>query len=225
MRKYWLFFIVIAAVLLTSCGGRQPTAAEILAQSAETMTQVDSLKFYIERQGEPVQINVGMGVASVVSADGVYRAPDNVYAVAKVELSGAVAEAEVLWITDGIYLTFPPFLNDFTPIDLSEIFDAAEIFSDAEGIPYVLRDVLSEAELVGEEDVEGITTYHITGTAEGEELGGLVGGVVAPGTATVDVWIDKETSEVARITLSEADGNGWLLDFYDYGEPVEIPTP
>jgi len=225
MRKYWPFWVVVIAMLMASCTGKQPTAAELLAQSAETMTQVDSLKFYIERQGEPVQINVGMAVASVVGADGVYRAPDNVHAIAKVDLSGAVAEAEVLWITDGIYLKFPPLLSNFTPIDLGETFNAARIFSAAEGIPFVLSEVLTEAELVGEEDVEGIATYHITGTAEGEELGGLVGGAVAPGTATVDVWIDKETSEVVRITLAESDGNGWLLDLYDYGEPVEIPTP
>lgn len=225
MRKYWLFFVVIIAMLLASCTGGQPTAAELLVQSAETMSQVDSLQFYIERQGEPVQINVGLASVSVVGADGVYQAPDNVHATVTVELSGAVAEAEVLWITDGIYLKFPPLLNDFSPQDLGETFNAAEIFSAAEGIPFVLREVLSEAELVGEEDVEGIATYHITGTAEGEELGGLVGGAVAPGTATVDVWIDKETSEVVRITLNEADGNGWLLDFYGYGEAVEIPTP
>ncbi len=225
MRKYWLLFVVITALLLASCAGNQPTAAEILAQSADTMAQVDSLKFYIERQGEPIQIKVGIAAASVVGADGVYQAPDNVHAIAKVELGGSVAEAEVLWITDGIYLKFPPLLSKFTPVDLGETFNAAMIFSESEGIPFVLREVLSEAELVGEEDVDGIATYHIAGTAEGEELGGLVGGGVAPGTAAVDVWIDKETSEVVRITLEEADGNGWLLDCYGYGEAVEIPTP
>lgn len=132
----------------------------------------------------------------------------------------AVTDAEVLWVTEGIFLRLPPLVAD-----MGEAFDAAQIFSADSGIPYVLVEVLNDPSLVGEEDIEGVPTYHITAQASGEDLRGLVGGAVAPGDAAVDLWVDTATSEVVRVAVAESDGNGWQLDLFGYGEPVDIPTP
>ncbi len=92
------------------------------------------------------------------------------------------------------------------------------------GIPAILR-ALENPTLVGEEDVDGVTAYHITAATDGEMISGLVGGAVQPGPATLDLWIAKDTMYVIRITIAEEGENGWLVDFFGYNEPVEIPTP
>lgn len=74
MRRAALYLGIVLGLLLAGCSGGQPTAEDILAQSAilrrSTMTEVDSLQFLIERQGSPVEIDTGLATAAFSSAEG-----------------------------------------------------------------------------------------------------------------------------------------------------------
>jgi len=216
--------VVLALMVLTACGGGGLTPAQILANSAEAMKQVDTVQWAITRDGPPIQLDPTMGLTAL-SAEGAYQAPDSVYAVVKVQAGGMVAEAELLWTAEGVFFKLPPLKPSFAPIQLPAAFNPADIFSEEVGIPYVLTNVLTNPSLAGEEDIDGTKTYHITARAEGQDLSGLVGGAVAEGTATVDLWINKSTSQIVRAVVTEADGSSWTLDLFGYGEAVEIPTP
>lgn len=221
MKKQW-WLLVLVALLLAACGGGDLSVEEILQESAATMSNTESVSFIIERIGEPVLLDPTLG-ASMVGAEGVYRAPDSAYAVVKVEAGSIVAEAEVLWIPDGVYFKLPPLLPDYTPLNIGDTFSISSIFSSDSGIPAVFTN-LTAPELVGEEDIDGIATYHITATEDSENISSIVGGAVVSGEVTVDIYIDKKTGEVVRLSVLEADGNSWVIDFFDYGQPVEIPA-
>ena len=223
-RTIILLSVLGSALMLAACGGGAPATEVLLLQAADAMGEVETLQFVLERTGEAVMIDPDTGL-SMLGANGVYRAPDSVYAVVTGEVMNMVVEAEVLWLADGIYFKLPPLLPDFTPIDLEATFDAANIFAADTGLPYVLTKELQGLKLVGEETIEEFNTYHITAQAEGQKLNTLVGPIVLSDMATVDVWIDKATGNVVRFQITEDDESGWLLDFFAFDEPVEIPSP
>ncbi len=219
-----LAMLIAALALLVGCGGGQLTAADILTQSADAMAGIDSVQFAIERQGEGLSISLTptMNVL-LLGATGGYQAPDSATAAVRVNAAGMVAEAEMLWQGGETFYKLPPLVAAFTPVELTG-FSISDIFNAEVGIPAILR-ALENPTLVGEEDVDGVTAYHITAATDGEMISGLVGGAVQPGPATLDLWIAKDTMYVIRITIAEEGENGWLVDFFGYNEPVEIPTP
>jgi hypothetical protein len=224
MKRFQLLvFVVLAAAMLAACGGGPPTAQELLAGAADSIAQAESLQFTLEREGDPIPLEAMMN-AAVLSAEGAYQAPDSVHATVKVSAQGMIAEADVLWLPDGILFKLPPLIPEYMPIELEGAFDAAAIFDAEMGIPKILTS-FQTPRLVGEEDLDGVATYHVSAQADGSDLSNLVGGAVQPGPAAVDVWVDKKTGDVVRIAISEESGGKWLLDFFAFGEPVEIPVP
>lgn len=211
------------AVLVVGCQ-QAPTAEEVLNSASEKMASVSSLQFSLERQGDPAVIDLGLLQPGLVSAAGVYQSPDQVHATLRLDMGGSVSEGEVLWATDGTFAKLPPLMPNFTSFDLGDAFNAPGIFSAETGLPGILTQ-LENPTMVGEEDVDGVATYHVSGQANGENLTGLTGAPLAEGAATVDVWVAKDTNYVVRAQVTESDGNGWLLDFFGFDEPVEIPTP
>jgi hypothetical protein len=221
-RAILLAFALI--LLLAACVSKALSAEEILAQSASTMSEVETLQFSIEHQGDPAVIELGPGMSvTLLGAGGAYQAPDSAYATVKVELSGMVGEANVLWLPDGAYFKLPPLIAAYQPVDLGD-FDISNIFSGEGSISTVMTNLIDPV-LVGEENLEGTNTYHIQGEADGNLLKDLVAGAIQPASATLDIWIDKATMEVVRVVATESETGVWQIDFFAYGDPVEIPTP
>jgi hypothetical protein len=223
MKRINLVGIVMAALLLAACGAGKPGVEEVLAGASATMAAVDTLQFTLERVGDPVMLIPEQNIAAL-GADGMYRAPDEVYALLKIQIGGLVGEAEVVWNASGVYFKLPPLQPEYGPIDLEGTFNPTDIFDPAAGIPYILTDVLTGAKLGRDEDIDGVPCYHITAEAEGASISALIGGVALADTISVDLWIDKSTQEIVRITLTEADESSWIIDLYGYGEAVEIPA-
>lgn len=220
-----LVTVLLLALALAGCGGGKLTVDEILTQSAQTMRNAETLSFSIEHEGDPVEVQLSPEMAvSLISLLGAYQAPDSVTATVKIETGGMVTEAEVLWLGEDAYFKLPPFFPTYQPVDLGG-FNAGHIFQGEGSLPDIMSSRLIEPDLVSEEDLEGIPTYLIQAQADSTVLADLVGEALPPGTADVILWVDRKSMEVVRVVVSEADGNTWQIDFFDYGEPVEIPTP
>jgi hypothetical protein len=221
MKRFLLFFAAIV-LLLTAC---QPpvTAQSILEDASQNMTEAESVKFELTRIGEPVQASLGTTSIGVAGATGEYQAPDKVHAVVKATMGGLASEGDVLWIGDIVYFQHPFLSPEYTAIEV-EGFDAPGIFSATNGIPQVLK-TLTGAELGDTEDIDGVQAHHINATAPGSSLTAITGAPVAEGDVRLDIWIATETMQVVRVLISEENDNGWQLDFFDYGVPVEIPEP
>ncbi|NDJ51970.1 MAG: LppX_LprAFG lipoprotein [Chloroflexi bacterium] len=227
MKRHIILIAVLAvsALLLSACATEDPlTAEDVLAQSALRMSDIDTVQFALERQGAPVGLDLGAGTVNILGAVGSYQSPNQAVATIRVELSGLISEADVLWQGEDIFLQFPPLIPEFTPVELDATFDIAQLFAQDVGIPFVMTQALSETELVGTEDIEGVPSHHITAQADGESIAALVGGVLNPGDVDLDIWIDTQTFEVVRLLITEADESTWTVDLFSYDDAVEIPT-
>lgn len=220
--KRFVLFLVAMILLLTAC---QPpvTAQTVLDDASENMLAAETVKFELTRIGEPVQATLGTQSIGIAGATGEFQAPDKVHAVVKATMGGLASEGDVLWIGETVYFKHPFLSPDYAAIEV-EGFDAPGIFSADRGIPNVLK-TLQGAQLGESEDIDGVQAYHINATAPGQSLTAITGSAVASGDVRLDIWVSTETMQVVRVMISEENDNGWQLDFFDYGVPVEIPEP
>jgi hypothetical protein len=222
--------IAAGAVLLAACAGPTalpptptPAPEELLDRATQAMLTMNSAKFLVVRQGTPAVLDPATGI-TMTEATGQYQAPDRVSASIKVNLLGNVVEIQMLWLPEGNFVT-NPLTQAFEQAPAETGLDGADLFT-PEGMPGMLEEALQDVVLVGEEAIEGRQTYHLQGEADGASLASVTAGGLASGTDyPVDVWLDMVESHVVRIQISEPDGNGWLIDFYDIDEPVEIQAP
>lgn len=200
-----------------------PSPAQILARSADALLALDSARFRIEREGEPVVFDETTGMA-FISSDGEYQAPDRVHAKVKVNLYGNVLEIEMYWLPEGVFISNPlthGFLN--APADLG--IDAAALFS-ADGLPAVLKNGIEDPQLAGRETIEDVETIHITGRADGAVLAPLTAGALEGGTLyPVDIWVAAADYTPVRVRVTEPDGSGWLVDLYDFNADITVALP
>ena len=222
MKRIALLLAIVS--MLTACGPKAPNPVDLANESSTAMSGLKSVQFTITHEGDPIVVNPTLGVTTT-GGSGEYEAPDKVHATIKVTSGTTVSEAEILWIADKTYLKLPPFMPTFTAFAVPDSFNPSRLFNAEVGIPHVLSKELTDLALAGEEDLDGVPTYHLTAKAAGEAMSGLVGGTVKEGDANVDLWINKDTHQLARAKVTEADGSSWTVDFFGYNEPVDIPTP
>jgi hypothetical protein len=226
MKRVVSILLMMAAgmAVLTACA-KPITVEEILVKSSQAMGAVETVKFTIERQGDPASITLGEGVtAALISAIGEYASGDGHALVkADVPLLGPT-EADVLWVDEKGYFQALPVIPIYIEFSI-EGFSLTTIFTGHGSISHVLSDHLFSPTLVGEEDLEGTATYHVQGQVDSAELEDLTAGYIAEGTAILDFWIDKATFHVVRLVITEADGNGWQIDLYEYGADITIEAP
>ncbi|MBN1440050.1 MAG: LppX_LprAFG lipoprotein [Anaerolineales bacterium] len=200
-----------------------PSPAEILAQAGDAMLAMDSARFLLIREGEPVTLDPATGM-TFSEAAGDYQAPDRVRADVKVMLFGNVLQIEVYWLPEGTYLS-NPLTRQLVPASDGLGFDGASIFQ-ADGMPAVLRTGIQNPQRVGTEDIEGVAAIHIRGEADGAALAALTAGTLQSGTLyPVDVWVDAAAFVPARVHVAEPGGNGWRIDFYDIDAEIEVQLP
>jgi hypothetical protein len=157
-------------------------------------------------------------------AKGAYQAPDCMYVVAKAQGEDIITPMVLAWVAGDMLFELSTLKYGSIVSPLPAAFDPTDVFNAETGIPYMLTNVLTNPSLAGEESLNGVETYHITAQAEGQDLSRPVGGAVVQGTATVDLWINKRTSQLVRVIVTEADGNSWRLDLCCYGEIVQPLT-
>ncbi len=200
-----------------------PSPAEILAKAGYAMLRMDSARFTLVREGEPIVLEATTGM-SFNAASGEYQAPDRVHAVVKVGLMGSILEIEVYWLPEGVYIS-NPLTKKFEAVSGGLGFDGAAIFK-PDGMPGVLSSGIQNPKIAGREDIEGVQTIHITGEADGGVLAPLTAGALQPGTMyPVDVWVDQTSFYPVRVHITEPDGSGWQIDLYDFNTGIKVDLP
>jgi hypothetical protein len=199
-----------------------PTPADYLAMAGKVMAEIKSVQFSLSREGSPIIVEPSLG-ATLISATGSYRSPDEVHASVKADLAGNVLTVDMLWIPAGIFMT-NPLTGAFMKLTAEIPLDPVAIFDPEMGIAQILDQAINDPTVLGEEDIEGVASLHLTGKANPEEVS-----VLAPaglsGELFVDLWLDSNSYQVTRIKLTEESGDQTILDFFAYNEPVEIPSP
>jgi hypothetical protein len=216
---------VVAAALVfvaaAACAAPPPSPTAIAEQAAAKTAALKSVAFDLVRVGEPVLLDPGRGIFFSAAA-GEYQAPDRVRARVKVAAAGVVLTVDMLWLPGGFYSS-NPFTGALEKLTAPG-FDPAVLLRNE--IPTLLRSELRNVTLVGTEKIGSADAYHLRGEADGAKLRAFTGGIVVPGTHTVDLWIDVATSQIVRLVDTEPGGvAGWRLELSGADKPVEIKAP
>lgn len=230
MKKHIFVILFLFTWPLSACKSEPPqptptptpTPVEYLKQAAEAMAQIESVQFTLKREGTPVILDPALGL-QFVSSEGAYEAPDRVHASTKVELAGNILLLDMLWLPEGNYMS-NPLTGTYIPLSLDITLDPVALFDDKVGISHIMVERVKEPVEVGLETLEGVETRHLRGTADAERLQGLTLASLS-GTVTLDLWLDVMTSRIARVEITEENGDSTVLDFFAYDEPVTIPSP
>lgn len=225
---------VALVVALAACGGGEDLGGEKLEldavalqeRSAEAMGDVSSVRFGLARTGAPVFIDGAQSIA-LDNIDGRFSVPGSADALLGVTVAGslrtelgAIAIDEEVWLsnpTTGRFETLPPGFD----IDPSLFFDPEDGWR-----PLIAG--LTDVVLVGEEQRDDATRYHLTGTAPADRMQVITAGLVSGQDVELDLWLHPVTAEVTAVEFStEFDGevSDWVLELTEYGETFDISPP
>ena len=162
-------------------------AEQVLANSAEAMSEVESFAFDVT--GQLLVDSTDSEVRIPISYSGVSASPDSSQASLVVNVFFFSLQIDLVIIGDAVWTTNPQ----------TEVWEKAEPGSIALPNPALLMGggdtaALSDPVIVGPETLDGIETLHLTGTPQIEALSGL-----GDELASADVWIGAEDWLVYRI--------------------------
>lgn len=234
MRTKSLFIAVAMAIaVFASCGGSEPEVEEIdadvatlLESAATAMGEVDTVRFRIERGGVPVYIDPN-DTLEFKDAVGRFVAPQAADAVVKVAVSGINVQIGAIAIDGTVWLS-NPITGAWEPAPSTYAFDPTSLFSPEVGWRPLLGGELREAELIGREETDGVARYHLTGVAPQERIETITANLVRNQDVNVDIWLDTETGHVLEVIFDAETAAGvstWTLEFFDYGDDIEITPP
>ena len=209
-------------------GPRLPADAELLVEAAAAeMAAVRSVRFDVERTGDPVYIDTVESI-ELDTVAGRFAAPADADAIVRVTIDGnlatelgAVALGPDIWLSN-------PITGDYEPLPPSYDIDPSRFFDPTGGWQPLLAG-LTDRELI--EDGE---LYRVRGVAPEAELRRVTAGLVRADDVTVDLWLDPHSALVQRVEFSVTDPrfgtSAWRIDLSEYGasfviEPPEGVTP
>lgn len=224
--------LVLGAGLAVSCSGGEDdtaptsvveTAASLSERAADAMAAVESLHFSITRSGASVALDPA-GLLMFESAEGRYGAPSSADALITVTALGNRLEVGAIAIDGRLWVTEPLTGRWDEATDLIT-FDPAALFGAEQGLPAVLRDGLSDTEVVHPVDARG--RIQLRGLVGADEVASLVNGMAAT-EAIVDFWIDAETARVHELRFETGAGDAiasWVIQLDDFDGEVTITPP
>lgn len=228
--------LLAACVVISACGGSgasepsEPTipadAVSIVDASAIAMGDTTSVRFELRREGAPVFIDQ-FEKLTLNAAIGQFTVPGSARAVLEVGVDGglttelgAVALDDEVWLSNpitGVFETLPPGYD----IDPSLFFDPTNGWQP-------LMENLTDVSLVGTEERDGNTRYHIRAIAPAEQVEVITARLVRNQDVEIDFWIQPVTGEVREARFS-AQFQGaevrWTLLLSEYGEEFDIQPP
>ena len=235
-RRRATIAIVAAGLLLAACGGggdaepSEPTipadAESIVAASARAMGATQSVRFELVRSGAPVYIDQ-VEQLSLNSIVGQFEVPGSAQAVLEVEVSGGlVSELGAIALDDEIWLS-NPITGVFEPLPAGIDVDPS-LFFDPENGWQPLMEGLTDVDLVGIEERDGATRYHVAATAPADRVEVITARLVRDQDVDMDFWIQPVTGEVRSVEFTTTVGGedvNWELDLSEYGDDFDITPP
>ncbi len=233
MMKRCLFTPLFLFLLLIGCaedGLPELPADEIISKTAVRITEQSHADFLIERQGAPAYVDPDHTLA-FRRAEGQYQAPDRAAALVRIIAPAVIADVDVISIGDIQWQT-NVLTGEWEELPPNWGFNPAILFDPETGLQAILSDDLYDVTVVGDEKVEGIDgeLYALKGTALGDHLSAMSGGLIEAETAVVHLWIAPETFDLRRAIITEERADGeedriWQVDFAYDGETAVIEPP
>ena len=230
MKLKSLLVLLLATVLVNACGPSLPDLPpdDIINRAAQAMLSAQSMHFKIEIEGAPVYLNRATAL-SLRSVEGDFARPDRMGVHLKVIAAVAAAEMDMIALGDEQYIT-NILTHKWEVLPPQFGFNPAVMFDPKVGIEKTLEGGLDNAKVAGVETVNGVATYHLTGSIDGSRVQGMSGGLIGTGQIDVDVWGDGNDFYLQRLILVDLASDAqkpttWTMTFSSFGKPVEINAP
>jgi hypothetical protein len=205
--------------------GKPLPPQEHLNRAAAAILKLKSAQFTLVREGTPAFVDEKIGT-TFTAAQCSYASPDRVSCNVKVsDKSGNVVQVTRVWVPEGTFQS-NPLTRQFGKVPAgSTTFNGVVLFAKT-GIPEILQTSVQKAQVIGSEKIRDRSTLHLKGDVRGDKLNPLMGSTLKPELMyPVDLWLDEQSANPVRIHVSEAAGNGWLIELFAANEPIDIPTP
>ncbi len=224
--------LLALAMLAAGCGSETPASTlppepdQVLEAAAEEMGSIESVRFKIERDGAPVYIDP-LQTLNFSVAEGQFAAPSSASAVVTLAVGtinaqiGAIAIDGVTWLTN-------PITGEWEDAPEGYEFDPATLFDPELGWRPLLAEGLSDVEWIGEESRNGEDRYHIRAQADEDRVALILAGLIRKQPVAIDMWIEPQSGYVREAELStvfEGQTSDWVIEFTEFGDPVEITPP
>ena len=204
-------------------GGGTGAIQDYLNQTANAILALKSARFVLKREGAPVFLDEKKKI-TFTSATCAYSAPDRVSCNVKVSLkNGTIVKVKHVWVPEGAFQSNP--VTQELAKSPADAFNPVHLFA-ATGIPEVLRTGFQNGQVVGKEKIQNRDAIHLRGEVSGEKLNPLAASMLKPEQGyPVDLWIDEQSANPARLHITESEGNGWLVELFGANEPDHVPSP
>lgn len=221
--------LAIAGLGLAACSGpgapapSQLSEQQIAQQAVDKLSALNSFHFDLttDTGGKPT----GSGFA-LVSAKGDAARPDKLSAALQASVGGFTAALNYVAVDGKHYMT-DPISRQW--MEVPPQFNTIAVFSPETGAPAIVKS-MQGLNKKGVEKVDGVDSYHLSGTVPGSVLQPLLGATAA-GQLGVDVWVGTSDFLTRRIVLTgaifqgEPDNTVRTLLLGDFNKPVAITAP
>ena len=171
-----------------------PDPIAILQNAADRFETLEFFKFTMVHENGGTPIAFGLVMEDVT---GDVAAPDRLQAEIGAFAGNLFFDVTLVAIGDRTFLT-NPFTKEFEEIEGGIISSA--LLDPTTGISGIIRDAVDPV-LVGEENMEDVTTYHITSVIDSAQLTSIAPSAEPGLPIDVGIWVGTDDSLVYRIHM------------------------
>ena len=214
----------IAAV--AGCGDVGVSAARVLTDSNQAMTQVKTLQ---------ADVTFGPGATALgfqlIAATGKVKRPADSDTIGKVKSGSTILQPELITTGGKTYLREAQFLpfHELSEADAAAYPSAGRLLDPNTGVTALLPRGQSPT-VVGHESVDGHDCYKLNATYTAALANAALAPITVSGDVKAVIWIDSGTKQVRRVQIT-----GHLFDvntqsfvdvrLHDFNAAVEITAP
>ncbi len=244
MPKHIAVFFIGLCLLLTACdagGGSQVELPEdpqaFLEEVVVNMQALDTFRMIVEQTGVSYPLLLSFDGVNVVRADlrrGVaqFIAPDELFINVTLRI-GVVVSVDIYSLEEDQWASFPSGAP-YYKLPPYEGFDIGRLMADEDGMEYAMTN-LNDIEILGVETlIDGTDAIHVTATADGDVVLGLLFGLIEPqDDVKVDVYIDPVSKRftLVEVTMLETVNDEtdepavFRIEFYDFNDEKDFVAP
>ncbi|GAB1516499.1 LppX_LprAFG lipoprotein [Actinophytocola sp. KF-1] len=227
MRRILLVTLAFTAAVATACSsdepadnGDLPDAAGLLSDAAASTAEITSAHFTLTVNGEISGLPVKSAEGDLTREGGAGGAAKGTVSM---DFMGSLFEGEFVLVDDSVYIKGATGgFNKLPASMVRSVYDPAAILDPDKGIANVLKNV-KDARTEGTEDVDGVSTYKVTGKVTKDVVSSLVPGI----NSDVDItfWLRQDDGhQPVKASVKVPEGTVDVT-LSDVNKQVEITAP